>query len=101
MSASPEAEARARLPVWQSVAEAFALTYRNPGNLLRIPWMCVALMFPIGVAFHFILAKFVLPEVPAVGWEIFVSPMLFWPMSASIAVAWHRKLLVDETWPQP
>lgn len=100
MSVSPTDMTRARLPVWRSVAEAYVLTYRNLGYLLRISWAWVALMFPIGVAIHFALAKPASPESPVFGWDTFLAPLLFWPMLASIAVAWHRKLLADEAWPK-
>lgn len=100
MSVLPTATARERLPFWSSVREAYVLTYGNLGYLFRISWAWVALMFPIGVACHFALAKNSSPEAPVFGWDTLLAPPLFWPMLASIAVAWHRKLLADETWPE-
>lgn len=100
MSILPAATARERLPFWSSVREAYVLTYGNLGYLFRISWAWVALMFPIGVACHFALAKNSSPEAPVFGWDAFLAPLLFWPMLASIAVAWHRKLLADEAWPK-
>lgn len=99
MSILSTATARERLPFWNSVREAYVLTYGNLGYLFRISWAWVALMFPIGVACHFELAKNSSPEAPVFGWDTLLAPLLFWPMLASIAVAWHRKLLADEAWP--
>lgn len=100
MSILPTATARERLPFWSSVREAYVLTYGNLGYLFRISWAWVALMFPIGVACHFALAKNSSPDAPVFGWDTLLAPLLFWPMLASIAVAWHRKLLADEAWPK-
>lgn len=100
MSVDSVAKGRDRLPVWRSVAEAYALTWRNLGYLLRISWAWVAIMLPLGVAFHVAIARLAPPQAPVFGWDIFVAPLLFWPMAASIAVAWHRRLLINESWPK-
>ena len=84
-----------RLEVWRTVAESYALTFGNLGYLLRISWAWVVLMIPLLLAYYTSIfwlewRNSLLPDV--------FSTLLFQPFLASIAVAWHRRLLVNEVW---
>jgi hypothetical protein len=84
-----------RLEVWRTVAESYALTFGNLGYLLRISWAWVVLMIPLSLAcyasiFWLEWRNSLFPDV--------LSALLFQPFLASIAVAWHRRLLVNEVW---
>jgi hypothetical protein len=87
------ARAGPRLEVWRTVEESYALTFRNLGYLLRISWAWVGLMIPVSLAYY-----------ASIGWHdsLFhdvLSALLFQPFLASIAVAWHRRLLANDVWP--
>ena len=94
-----------RLQVWRTVAQAYALTFRNFSYLLRISWAWVLLMIPISFAFHsfmFLRGWHDSTRVSYFG-SLFYnvsSTLLFLPFLASIAVAWHRRLLADDVWPR-
>ncbi len=92
-----------RLEVWRTVAEAYALTFGNLGYLLRISWAWVVLMIPVSLAFY--ASTFWLRSHNSATESYFassiedvLSTILFLPFLASIAVAWHRRLLVNEVW---
>lgn len=81
--------------VWGTVAESYALTFSNLGYLLRISWAWAALMIPLSLGYYASIFWFELPD------SLFIdvlSTLLLQPFVASIAVAWHRRLLVNEVW---
>lgn len=93
------------LPFWRTVIDAYAATFRNLGYLAQISWAWIAVMTPVSVAFH--------SAIFSMGWHqdvdlysfgsllaYFGSSALTWLPLASIAVAWHRKLLAGEVWPR-
>jgi hypothetical protein len=89
------AGARPRLRVWRTVAGSYALTFRYLGYLLRISWAWVVLMIPISLAYY--------ASVFWLGWQTssfpdVLSTFLFLPFLASISVAWHRRLLLNDVW---
>lgn len=95
---------RRRLPFWRTVIDAYVVTFNNLGYLARISWAWLLLMVPIAFAFHALMfwlgwqptsASKHGSVVNAVG-----SGLLPLPMLASIAVAWHRKVLEGEIWPR-
>ena len=92
-----------RLPIWRTVAEAFAVTARNSDYLFRISWMWVLVMLPIAFVYHLTAFRhgWVCTSHPCPsGSDAYPigSTLLFMPMLSSIAVAWHRRLLADEVW---
>jgi hypothetical protein len=99
-------QASPRLPLWRTVAEAYVITYRNLGYLACISWVWVLVMFLIASAYHYMAFRigWGLPSDPfdasSVGWQVdaVMSTLIYMPMLASIAVAWHRRLLAGETW---
>lgn len=94
---------RRRLPFWRTVIDAYILTYNNLGYLARISWAWALLMVPISLAFYALVFRLDWHQSPAGSSEsiftLFGTSLLFLPMFASVAVAWHRKLLENETWP--
>ena len=90
-----------KLPLWQTVWEAHALTFRNGQTLIQIAWLWAAAMlllvavlnyFVFGSYYiahknHFSLSDSVLNEVPE---------MIELLAVAAIAVGWHRFVLLDE-----
>src|SRR6266436_986819 len=98
------ARTETRLEVWRTVAEAYALTFGNLGYLLRISWAWVVLMMPVSLAFYASAFWFGRHNSAGEGYlaslfEDLLSTLLFLPFLASIAVAWHRLLLMNEEWP--
>ncbi len=89
-----------RLQVWRTVVEAYALTLGNLGYLLRISWAWVLLMTPVSLAFY--ASMFWLSSNKSasyfVSFQDVSSTLLFQPFLASVAVAWHRRLLMNEVW---
>jgi hypothetical protein len=82
--------------------EAYALTFKNFGYLLRISWAWLVLMVSLSLAFY--------ASVFWYGWQNpenyfssvlreVLGDLLFQPYFASIAVAWHRRFLANEVWP--
>lgn len=95
-------EPRRRLPFWRTVIDSYVVTYSNLGYLARISWAWVLLMIPISLAFYALMFWLGWHQAPEGTFgSIFIliaSSLLFLPMIASIAVAWHRKLLENESW---
>lgn len=93
---------RRRLPFWRTVIDAYVVTYDNLGYLARISWAWVLLMIPLSLAFYALMFRLGWHQAPEDTFgSIFAflgSSLLYLPMLASIAVAWHRKLLEDEVW---
>ncbi len=92
--------------MWRTVRDAYALTWRNLGYLVRISWAWVLLMLPISLAYHAFAFSRGWPTAATfetIGSQVdwLVATLLYLPMLASIAVAWHRKLLANEDWPKP
>lgn len=93
---------RRRLPFWRTVIDAYVVTYDNLGYLARISWAWLLLMIPIAFAFHTLMfwLGWHLKPTSTLGWVIKATGNLLpLTMLASIAVAWHRKLLEGELWP--
>ena len=93
---------RRRLPFWRTVTDAYVVTFNNLGYLARISLAWVLLMIPISFAFHALMFWLGWHPTPASKHGSVVnalgSGLLPLPMLASIAVAWHRKVLEGEIW---
>jgi hypothetical protein len=80
--------------------EAYELTFRNFGYLLRISWAWLALMVALSIAFYaFIFPWRKASYVQSVFRDVSLL-LLFGPYFASISVAWHRRFLANEVWPR-
>lgn len=94
-----------KLPIGQTVGDAFAATWANIGYLAHISWAWVLVMMPIVVAYRWAAERYNWGDVssgnPMALVAMVVDAFLLAPMLASIAVAWHRKLLTGEEWPSP
>ena len=93
----------ARLPLWHTVADAYRLTIGNFGYLIRVSWVWVLVMLPVAFAFHYMafqLGWHRMSDLSSFGSaaNFLIPTLLYMPMLASIAVAWHRRLLADEVW---
>lgn len=93
---------RRRLPFWHTVIDAYVVTYDNLGYLARISWAWLLVMVPISFAFYALMFRLGWHQAPqsTIGsiFNSFGTSILFLPILASIAVAWHRKLLEGEIW---
>jgi hypothetical protein len=98
------ASAEPRLQVLRTAAEAYALTFSNLGYLFRLSWAWALLMTPVSIVFYasmFWLGWHNSTTYLASLFRDVSSTVLFQPFVASIAVAWHRRLLVGEVWRGP
>ena len=103
-------ERPAKLPLFRTVGQAYALWIRNFSDLVRIcgPWM--VLMAPVLLVWNWMqsahLAElvnvfnsgrpFVDPNPMLTGLQVLAGKLVMLPPLASAAVAWHRLLLRDE-----
>jgi hypothetical protein len=89
------AEARPHLKVWRTVVQSYAITFVYLGYILRVSRAWVALMIPLSLTYH--TSVFWLGRQTSLLADV-LSTLLFLPFLASIAVAWHRRLLLNEVW---
>ncbi len=75
-----------KLPVWQTVGQSYAFTFRNLGLLIRVAW----LWFAAFAATVWLLDTLSLGG--AVG--AILSSLVFTVAACAVAVAWHRAVLV-------
>lgn len=107
MSAIAEA-APAKLPLWRTIGQSYAVWFKNLPELVRIAWVWLLIMTPI-------IGLFMWWQVPAM-MELMLNAragrpdpnpgmsaltqalnlIILMPVLSSIAVAWHRLLLRDE-----
>ena len=100
----PQNIASRKLPVWQMVGASYAFTAKNFPQLIRIAWLPIVMMLPV-----FALATWlVAPWQPPAGqlskdltteFMTALPGLVQLPFLASIAVAWHRLVLRQETVP--
>jgi hypothetical protein len=84
-----------KLPFWRTVGACYATVFGNFGQLLRISWLWLLVMLPVYAFAEWLDARsqgdqigdFLLSMLPSV---------LELPALASIAVAWHRHVLLQE-----
>jgi hypothetical protein len=107
MSAIAEA-APAKLPLWRTIGQSYAVWFKNLPELIRIAWVWLLIMTPI-------IGLFMWWQVPAMmelmqnaragrpdpnpGMSALTQALnliILMPVLSSIAVAWHRLLLRDE-----
>jgi hypothetical protein len=82
--------------------EAYALSFKNFGYLLRLSWAWLLLMIPLSLAFYASIFWYGWHNSASYFASLFrdlSSTLLFQPFLSSIAVAWHRRLLANEAWP--
>ncbi len=98
--------ASAKLQLFRTVGQAYAMWVRNFSDLVRICWLWMLLLAPVLVmlnwwqAAYFVEAtrqvSFVAPH-PILTWlTALVGKAIMVPAVASVAVAWHRLLLTEE-----
>jgi hypothetical protein len=100
----------AKLPLFRTVGQAYALWARNFSDIVRICWLWMLLMVPILALWDWWQTAqaaemvqgiragqpYVDPH-PVLTWgSLIVSKLIMLPAVASVAVAWHRLLLRDE-----
>lgn len=88
---------RRKLPFWSTVGMAFRLTVRHLPLLMRLSWLWLLVMAPILFIFEYAAASYGVTSDLSYLMISFLVPV---PMASSIAVAWHRKLLLDEDPPR-
>lgn len=89
-----------KLPLWTSVVEAYCLTWMNLRSLGRLSWFWLVVLLPVLALQYWVLWSFELASRDAVEFaltSLAMSPYLIEILAgASIAVAWHRRLLLGE-----
>jgi hypothetical protein len=87
-----------KLPVWQTVARCYILTLQNLGWFLKLawPWLIVLTAIVAAISWYLWPAAEAAHAAGRIYWGdlITIFPSLF--IASSLAVAWHRRLLLDE-----
>src|SRR5262249_13107647 len=98
----------AKLPLWRTIGQAYAIWFGNLGELVRMSWLWLILMAPILAALMWWqvpvmtsvmeAARAARPD-PTPGVTLLtqiLNSVVLLPILSSIAVAWHRLLLRGE-----
>jgi hypothetical protein len=98
----------AKLPVWRTIGQSYAIWFKNLPELVRIAWIWILVMVPIVGLFMWWQAPAMIELIqnaragkldPDPGMTTLmqaINSIILLPMLSSIAVAWHRLLLRDE-----
>ena len=86
-------QASTKLPVWQTITDAYAFLFENRGYALRFGWIAVAATFVLGLLIG-LLPDWGLAGEALVG---FVELAALVPIIAVVVVPWHRMILLRET----
>lgn len=98
----PQNIAFRNLPVWQMVGASYAFTARSFSQLIRISWLPILMMLPVFVLASWLVSPWQ-PQAGQLSKDIITEFMtalpglVQLPFLASIAVAWHRLVLRQET----
>jgi hypothetical protein len=98
----------AKLPLWRTIGQSYAIWFKNLPELIRIAWIWLLIMAPIIGLFMWWQAPALMelmqnaragrpdpnPGITALTQALNLIILL--PILSSIAVAWHRLLLRDE-----
>jgi hypothetical protein len=113
MSATLDApdEVSSKLPFWQTVSLSYSFYFRHLGDALRISWLWLLIFVPLTGATNWLqmswfaetiatMAPGKPPLPPAIPIAVTIlgsaSELVLFLAGCSIAVAWHRLLLLDE-----
>jgi hypothetical protein len=98
----------AKLPLWRTIGQSYAIWFKNLPELVRIAWIWILVMVPIVGLFMWWQAPAMIELMqnatagkpdPNPGMTTLmqaINSIILLPMLSSIAVAWHRLLLRDE-----
>ena len=98
----------AKLPLWRTIGQSYAIWFKNLPELVRIAWIWILVMAPIVGLFMWWQAPAMIELMqnaragkldPNPGMTTLmqaINSIILLPMLSSIAVAWHRLLLRDE-----
>src|SRR5262245_16833927 len=100
------ASAPPKLPVWQTVRASYAIVAHNLGQLLRICWLWVLTMVPVYAALDWFEEAWSGESGAQATYQWMrdvatLQSAIHLPFLASIAVAWHRLVLLEERVTQP
>ena len=100
----PQNIALGKLPVWQMVGASYAFTAKNFAQLIRIAWLPILMMLPAVALANWLASPWQLPAGQVSGdlkteFMNALPSLIQLPFLASIAVAWHRLVLRQETVP--
>ncbi len=98
-----------KLPFWRTVGQAYVIWANNLAGVIRISWLWLLLMAPVLFAWSWFSIPLIAETVQAAaaGEDVprtsgflqlaqAIDLLIRLPMLASIAVAWHRLVLLDE-----
>jgi hypothetical protein len=98
-----------KLPFWRMVGRAYAAPFVNFGALVRAAWLWLLILAPVLLAISWLQAPMEIDVLARIGggpdtvhdpWELrllsLLQQLVMLPAMASIAVAWHRLILVHE-----
>jgi hypothetical protein len=105
---SPQTSKPAKLPFWRTVGSAYAMPFKHADTLGHVTWLWLGLMTPVLLLMSWIVVPLVTDVMGKIGtpagrdvhWQLqmlsFVKQIVLLPAVASIAVAWHRFILINE-----
>ena len=98
----------AKLPFWHTVGRAYALPFNDADTLGRVIWLWLGVITPVLLITSWLIAptlvdlmaKIGTPASKDLGWQLqmlsSLKQIVLLPAVASIAVAWHRFVLINE-----
>lgn len=93
---APQDRHAPKLPLWDTVTLAYSSYVQNFRDVLRISWLWLAVVMLLPLVGGWIEAFWM--SVPIVTTAVsLIATLIFALVSFSIAVAWHRRLLLGET----
>ncbi|HEU4381580.1 MAG TPA: hypothetical protein VFR73_23665 [Hyphomicrobiaceae bacterium] len=96
MTLPPSPTRPPKLPFWRTVGACYAIVFGNFGSLLRISWLWLLIMLPVYAAAEWLDSRSQGNETGSLLLSMLPS-VLEVPALASIAVAWHRLVLRQES----
>lgn len=90
--------ATAKLPVWQTTRECLAFVRAHPGDLVRIGWLPLALLFALSLGFGTYEPVAVDRSNPLANLQVsksVIAMMLQGAIATVMLVAWHRLVMKD------
>jgi hypothetical protein len=90
-----------KLPLWTTVKQSYVLTFQNVGWFARMAWLWLLILLAVMAAFYWFYFPY-RKETTTFDSSLFWDLLALLPglmVGSSLAVAWHRRLLANNTSP--